>query len=163
MKVGIKLAGVHWWYKSGSHAGELTAGYYNTRQRNGYRSIMKMLKRHNAVANFTAVEMRDCEQPEYAKCSPQGLLAQLQEDAVAFGIPLSGENALQRYDKFALDQIEHASYGEETIENCPQLKRLTFLRMGQSMFDNWDAFESFIARMNRRVPDDAAPINNVAV
>merc|ERR1711977_184824 len=163
VKVGIKLAGVHWWYKSGSHAGELTAGYYNTRQRNGYRSIMKMLKRHNAVANFTAVEMRDCEQPEYAKCSPQGLLAQLQEDAVAFGIPLSGENALQRYDKFALDQIEHASYGEETIENCPQLKRLTFLRMGQSMFDNWDAFESFIARMNRRVPDDAAPINNVAV
>ncbi len=124
---------------------------------------MEMLVRHEAVANFTAVEMRDCEQPEYAKCSPQGLLAQLQEDAAAFGIPLSGENALQRYDKFALDQIEHASYGEETLESgssstCPQpqLTRLTFLRMGQSMFDNWEAFESFIARMNRRVPEDAA-------
>lgn len=157
VKVGIKLAGVHWWYKSSSHAGELTAGYYNTRDRNGYRTIMEMLKKHSAVANFTAVEMRDCEQPEYAKCSPQGLLAQLQEDALAVGIPLAGENALQRYDKFALERIEHASYGEETlIENCPQLKRLTFLRMGQSMFDNWDAFESFIARMNRRVPDDAS-------
>ena len=36
VKVGIKLAGVHWWYKSSSHAGELTAGYYNTRHRNGY-------------------------------------------------------------------------------------------------------------------------------
>jgi len=164
VKLGIKLAGVHWWYKSSSHAGELTAGYYNTRHRNGYKAIMEMLGRHSAVANFTAVEMRDCEQPEYAKCSPQGLLAQLQEDAFEFGIPLSGENALQRYDKFALDQIEHASYGEEAIDsNCPQLKRLTFLRMGQSMFDNWDAFESFIARMNRRVPGDASEykVNNV--
>lgn len=163
VKMGIKIAGVHWWYKSGSHAGELTAGYYNTRHRNGYRPIMKMLREHNAVANFTAVEMRDCEQPEYAKCSPQGLLAQLQEDAVAYGIPLSGENALQRYDKFALDQIEQAYYGQVskgqvTVENCPQLKRLTFLRMGQSMFDNWEAFESFIARMNRRVPGDAEDI-----
>merc|ERR1711937_696553 len=98
----------------------------------------------------------------YAKCSPQGLLAQLQDDAVAFGIPIHGENALQRYDKLALDQIEQSYYGESkgqvTVENCPQLKRLTFLRMGQSMFDNWEAFESFIARMNRRVPGDAEDI-----
>ncbi|QDZ21837.1 beta-amylase [Chloropicon primus] len=156
VKVGIKIAGVHWWYKSISHAGELTAGYYNTRNRSGYRAIMEMLKKHGAVANFTAVEMRDCEQPDYAKCSPQGLLAQLQEEALEVGIPLSGENALQRYDKFALDQIEHASYGEETKESCPQLKRLTFLRMGPSMFDNWDAFESFVVRMNRRRPHETA-------
>jgi len=160
VNVGIKLAGVHWWYTSSSHAGELTAGYYNTRNHNGYRAIMKMLGKHKAVANFTAVEMRDCEQPEYAKCSPQGLLAQLQDDAVAFGIPLSGENALQRYDKLALDQIEQSYYGESkgavNVENCPQMKRLTFLRMGQSMFDNWDVFESFIARMNRKVPDDTS-------
>lgn len=161
VKVGIKLAGVHWWYKSSSHAGELTAGYYNTRDRNGYEGIMEMLKRHGAVANFTAVEMRDCEQPDYAKCSPQGLLGQLQETALAVGVPLAGENALQRYDKFALDQIEHASYGGEVrgaIESCPQLKRLTFLRMGQSMFDNWDAFESFVVRMNRRSPDEAKKV-----
>ena len=77
------------------------------------------------------------------------------------GVPLAGENALQRYDKFALDQIEHASYGGEVrgaIESCPQLKRLTFLRMGQSMFDNWDAFESFVVRMNRRSPDEAKKV-----
>lgn len=30
---GAKLAGVHWWFKSRAHAAELTAGYYNTRDR----------------------------------------------------------------------------------------------------------------------------------
>mmetsp|Transcript_7007 Transcript_7007/g.17898 ORF Transcript_7007/g.17898 Transcript_7007/m.17898 type:complete len:585 (-) Transcript_7007:109-1863(-) len=156
VKMGVKLAGVHWWYRSSSHAGELTAGYHNTREHNGYEAIMAMLKRHKASANFTAVEMRDCEQPEYAKCSPEGLLGQMQEEALKCSVPLSGENALQRYDKFAFDQIEHVSYGkgEETdsTSHHPQLKQLTFLRMGQSMFDNWDAFESFMARMNRKLP-----------
>ena len=30
--------------------------------------------------------------------------------------------------------------------------------MGQSMFDNWDAFESFVVRMNRRSPDEAKKV-----
>lgn len=35
-KLGMKLAGVHWWFKSRAHAAELTAGYYNTRDRDGW-------------------------------------------------------------------------------------------------------------------------------
>lgn len=35
VKLGAKLAGVHWWFKSRAHAAELTAGYYNTRDRDG--------------------------------------------------------------------------------------------------------------------------------
>ena len=34
-KLGIKLAGVHLWFKSRGHAAENTAGYYNTRDRDG--------------------------------------------------------------------------------------------------------------------------------
>lgn len=34
-KLGMKLAGVHWWFKSRTHAAELTAGYFNTRDRDG--------------------------------------------------------------------------------------------------------------------------------
>ena len=37
VRVGLKLAGVHWCVKSLGHAAELTAGYYNTAHRNGYR------------------------------------------------------------------------------------------------------------------------------
>lgn len=81
--LGIKLAGVHWWFKSRSHAAELTAGYYNTRERNGYDDVMALLARHNAHASFTCVEMRDCEHPPEARCSPQGLFGML----VAAGLP----------------------------------------------------------------------------
>ena len=71
--LGIKLAGVHWWFKSRAHAAELTAGYYNTRDRDGYADVMTVLAKHSAHASFTCVEMRDCEHPPEARCSPQGV------------------------------------------------------------------------------------------
>ena len=74
-QVGAKLAGVHWWWKTASHASELTAGYYNTWFHDGYVDVMDVLARHHARASFTCVEMRDCEHPPEAKCSPQGVAA----------------------------------------------------------------------------------------
>ena len=70
--LGVKLAGVHWWHKSRAHAAELTAGYYNTRERDGYAPMMQLLARHGARVSFTCVEMRDCEHPPEGRCSPQG-------------------------------------------------------------------------------------------
>jgi hypothetical protein len=70
--LGAKLAGVHWWHKSRAHAAELTAGYYNTRERDGYAPLMKILAKHGARVSFTCVEMRDCEHPPEGRCSPQG-------------------------------------------------------------------------------------------
>ncbi len=95
-KLGIKMAGVHWWFKSRAHAAELTAGYYNTRDRDGYDPIMALLSRLNARLSFTCVEMRDCEHPPEGRCSPQALLQHIIESAEAYGVPLAGENALQR-------------------------------------------------------------------
>ena len=95
--LGVKLAGVHWWFKTRSHAAELTAGYYNTETRDGYAPIMDVVQRHNALLSFTCVEMRDCEHPPESMCSPQGLLKQVIAGARRANIPLSGENALQRY------------------------------------------------------------------
>lgn len=81
-QLGVKLAGVHWWFKTKSHAGELTAGYYNTYDHNGYDPIMDVLKRNGARLSFTCVEMRDCEHPPDACCSPQGLLQQVRFDSL---------------------------------------------------------------------------------
>ena len=39
--LGVKLPGVHWWFKAKSHAAELTAGFYNTRDRDGYEEVFK--------------------------------------------------------------------------------------------------------------------------
>ena len=71
-QIGAKLAGVHWWWKTASHAAELTAGYYNTWFHDGYSDVMAVLAQHSARASFTCVEMRDCEHPPEGECSPQG-------------------------------------------------------------------------------------------
>jgi hypothetical protein len=47
-----KVAGIHWWYHTESHAAELTAGYYNTSYRDGYDSIAAVFARHGAALNI---------------------------------------------------------------------------------------------------------------
>jgi hypothetical protein len=44
---------------------------------------MRTLSKYNARLSFTCVEMRDCEHPPEGRCSPQGLLQQVQPGARA--------------------------------------------------------------------------------
>ena len=70
--VALKVAGIHWWYKSRSHAAEMTAGYYNYLGRDGYLPIAKMLRKRGAGLSFTCIEMADNENPDVRHCSPEG-------------------------------------------------------------------------------------------
>lgn len=74
------MSGIHWWYKDDSHAAELTSGFYNLKDRDGYRPIAKMLSRHYAIFNFTCLEMRDSEQRADAKSGPEELVQQVIKD-----------------------------------------------------------------------------------
>ena len=47
---------MHWSYKTPSHAAELTAGFYNVSNRDGYAPIVQMLAKHNAGLKFVNVE-----------------------------------------------------------------------------------------------------------
>lgn len=145
-KLSIKLAGVHWWFKSRAHAAELTAGYYNTRERDGYSPIFKMLAKNKTGVSFTCVEMRDCEHPREGLCSPEGLLNQVLAAAGKYNVSVAGENALQRYDGNAFDKIAESTFGQSAMAG--RMDRLTFLRMGDMMVDNWDAFAAFIKRLS---------------
>lgn len=150
-KLSIKLAGVHWWFKSRAHAAENTAGYYSTWYRNGYLPIFEMLASHRAGASFTCVEMRDCEHPMEGRCSPEGLLHQVLATAARLGVPVSGENALQRYDQHAFDRIAESAFGQSVMAG--RLERLTFLRMGDMMLDNWDQFYAGVIKRLTCPPD----------
>ncbi|KAI8474102.1 MAG: glycoside hydrolase superfamily [Monoraphidium minutum] len=107
----VKIAGVHWWYHAPSHAGELTAGYYNAGGRDGYAPLLEMCARYGASATLTCVEMSDEQHPRDARCGPEGLLRQVRAAAAARGVPLGGENALRVFaacggvDSAALDRI----------------------------------------------------------
>ena len=77
MEVSLKIAGVHWWYNSRSHAAEMTAGYYNTETHDGYAGILELCAQHGLVATLTCVEMCDAQHPPEALCGPEGLLRQV--------------------------------------------------------------------------------------
>ncbi|GIL55423.1 hypothetical protein Vafri_10981 [Volvox africanus] len=110
LHLAIKIAGIHWWYRSRSHAAELTAGYYNVAGRDGYAAIVDLCARHRANLVLTCVEMCDSQHPAQAQCGPEGLLRQLRQLAARAGVTLSGENALPIFssggvDTEALDRI----------------------------------------------------------
>ncbi|KAJ1295281.1 hypothetical protein BS78_01G211500 [Paspalum vaginatum] len=146
VEVSVKVAGIHWHYGTRSHAPELTAGYYNTRHRDGYAPVARLLARHGAVLNFTCVEMRDHEQPQEARCMPEALVRQVGAAARAAGVGLAGENALPRYDGEAHDQVV-ATAAERAAED--RMVAFTYLRMGPDLFhpDNWHRFAAFVRRM----------------
>ncbi|XAR62715.1 Beta-amylase [Bertholletia excelsa] len=151
VKISVKIAGIHWHYGTRSHAPELTAGYYNTRFRDGYLPIARMLARHGAVFNFTCIEMRDHEQPQDAQCLPEKLVKQVTLATREAQVPLAGENALPRYDEYAHEQILNASSLKvDENEGDREMCAFTYLRMNPHLFEpeNWRKFVAFVKKMN---------------
>ncbi|CAN6812069.1 unnamed protein product [Brassica oleracea] len=152
VKLSAKVAGIHWHYGTRSHAPELTAGYYNTRLRDGYLPIAQMLARHSAVFNFTCIEMRDHEQPQDALCAPEQLVNQVALATLAAEVPLAGENALPRYDDYAHEQIVKASalsFDQDSEGGNREMCAFTYLRMNPELFkaENWRRFVWFVKKM----------------
>ncbi|KAK9266912.1 hypothetical protein L1049_027171 [Liquidambar formosana] len=145
-KLSGKVAGIHWHYRTRSHAAELTAGYYNTRQRDGYLPIAQMMGNHGVVLNFTCMEMKDREQPENANCSPEGLVRQVKMATKTARAELAGENALERYDSGAFSQVLATSRSD----SGNGLSAFTYLRMNKRLFegDNWRHLVEFVRSMS---------------
>ncbi|KAK1565572.1 hypothetical protein Q3G72_029874 [Acer saccharum] len=164
-KLSGKVAGIHWHYRTRSHAAELTAGYYNTRNRDGYLPIAHMLAKHGVVLNFTCMEMRDREQPEHANCSPEGLVRQVKMATKTAGVQLAGENALQRYDAGSYAQILATSRSD----SGNGLSAFTYLRLNKKLFDgeNWRHLVEFVKSMSeggrKRLPECDSSRSNLYV
>ena len=63
-----------------SHAAELTAGFYNSCNRDGYASIMTMLKKNGATLNLACADLNSLNQHDdfSVACSdPEGLVWQV--------------------------------------------------------------------------------------
>uniref|UniRef100_A0A6N2MVL7 Beta-amylase n=1 Tax=Salix viminalis TaxID=40686 RepID=A0A6N2MVL7_SALVM len=145
-KLSGKVAGIHWHYRTRSHAAELTSGYYNTRHHDGYLPIAQMFSKYGVVFNFTCMEMRDGEQPEHANCSPEGLVRQVKMATRTARTGLAGENALERYDAGAYSQVMTTNRSE----SGNRLTAFTYLRMNKRLFEgnNWLHLVEFVKSMS---------------
>ncbi|KAJ4958677.1 hypothetical protein NE237_025788 [Protea cynaroides] len=141
-----KVAGIYWHYKTRSHAPELTAGYYNTRQQDGYLPIAQIFGKRDVVLNFTCMEMRDGEQPAQANCSPEELVQQVKMATKTAVTELAGENALERYDECAFAQVLATSKSD----SGNGLSAFTYLRMNKRLFEgkNWRNFVNLVKSMS---------------
>ncbi|KAK7263568.1 hypothetical protein RJT34_31160 [Clitoria ternatea] len=153
VKLAIKVSGIHWWYRAENHAAELTAGYYNLNDRDGYRPIARMLTRHHAILNFTCLEMRDSEQSSDAKSAPQELVQQVLSGGWRENIPVAGENALSRYDATAYNQIILNARPQGVNQNGPPkhcMFGVTYLRLSDELLQqsNFDIFKKFVQKMH---------------
>ncbi|CAM0953125.1 unnamed protein product [Alopecurus aequalis] len=150
--IAVKVSGIHWWYKTASHAAELTAGFYNPCNRDGYAPIAQVLKKHGAALNFTCVELRTMDQHEVfpeALADPEGLVWQVLNAAWDAGIQVASENALPCYDRDGFNKtLENAK-----PRNDPDGRHLfgfTYLRLCSTLFErpNFMEFERFVKRMH---------------
>lgn len=87
--IAEQLSGIHWWYKTASHAAELTAGFYNPCNRDGYAAMAAMLKKHGAALNFSCSELRMLDQQVAfadALADPEGLVWQVRNPLFSLSI-----------------------------------------------------------------------------
>ncbi|KAK4255383.1 hypothetical protein QN277_008390 [Acacia crassicarpa] len=153
VKLAIKVSGIHWWYKAPSHAAELTTGYYNLDDRDGYRPIARLLTRHYAILNFTCLEMRDSEQSSNAKSGPEELVQQVLSGGWREQVEVAGENALSRYDATGYNQILlNARPNGVNKSGPPKLKMygVTYLRLSDDLLEesNFEVFKKFVGKMH---------------
>ncbi|KAI5083026.1 hypothetical protein GOP47_0002769 [Adiantum capillus-veneris] len=153
-----KISGIHWWYKTASHAAELAAGFNNSCHRDGYAAIARMFKKHNTTFNFTCVELRTMEQakqfPE-AMADPEGLVWQVLNSAWEVGIHVASENALPCYDRDGYNKILENSKPRNDPDGH-HLAAFTYLRLNPTLMEdcNFKEFTRFVKRLHGEAVDD---------
>lgn len=70
----LQVPAVYWWYKTASHAAELTAGYYNPTNQDGYSPVFEVLKRHSVTLKFVCSGLQVLSQElDEGSADPEGL------------------------------------------------------------------------------------------
>ncbi|MBA0736970.1 hypothetical protein Gogos_010456 [Gossypium gossypioides] len=151
-----QLPGIHWWYKAASHAAELTAGYYNPCNRDGYTAIATMLQKHGAALSFSCAEHHILEQQDHlreALADPRGLVWQVLNAAWDVSIPIASENAFLCHDRVGynkiLDNVKPVNDPDGRHFSSFTYHRLSPLLMERQ---NFMEFERFVKRMHGELP-----------
>lgn len=66
----LQVPAVYWWYKTASHAAELTAGYYNPTNQDGYSPLIEVLKKHSVTMKFLCSNLQENRE---SMADPEGL------------------------------------------------------------------------------------------
>lgn len=133
---------------------ELTAGIYNTSERDGYLSILRMLARHRCGVAIAGAEAVASEQPTHAMSDPETLLLQVRAGAAALQLPVALGNLKPVCGARALAEVEAKAFSAASYRGVevPPADALVFSALGDAMFepDNWQAFQAWVGSVRAR-------------
>ncbi|XP_073055477.1 beta-amylase 8 isoform X2 [Primulina eburnea] len=150
IQIVVKIPAVFWWCKTTSHAAELTAGYYNCANRDGYSRVFDMLKKHAVTMNFVVLgALASCNEIEEALSDHEGLSWQILNSAWDQGLSVAGQNAQPCYDKEGFTRLVETA----KPRNHPDGRHFSFFSFQQHspLFQRTACFtkiECFIKRMH---------------
>ncbi|ERN16877.1 hypothetical protein AMTRI_Chr02g221910 [Amborella trichopoda] len=140
VRISGKIPTVHQWCNTRSHAAELTSGFYETSERDGYSDVMKMFAENSAGVVLPSMDLSD------------SIVKRVKEACDAHGVSVSGENS----------QLKGNSGGFAKIKKNLEmgLAGFTYMRMGADFFspEHWPLFTDFIwhLEMPEKDSDDVA-------
>ncbi|XP_068651385.1 beta-amylase 8 [Aristolochia californica] len=119
----VKIPAVYWWYKTSGHAAELTAGFYNPTNQNGYSPIFDVLKKHSVTLKFVCVGLPfSAAENDEALADSEALCWQVLNSAWDHGLNVAGQNVLPCYERDGYSRIIETA----KPRNHPDRRHLSF-------------------------------------
>lgn len=144
--VSGKVPLIHSWYKTRSHPSELTAGFYNTVNRDGYEEIIEMFSRNSCKMIVPGMDLSDENQPNDSQSSPELLVSQITESCRKHGVEVSGQNLLVSGAPKNFEQIKKNLLSENGVVDL-----FLYQRMGAEFFslDHFPSFTAFVRSLDQ--------------
>ncbi|KAL3505788.1 hypothetical protein ACH5RR_031170 [Cinchona calisaya] len=143
--VSGKIPLIQSWYKTRSHPAELTAGFYNTVNRDGYEGIIEMFSRNSCKIILPGMDLEDEHQPKETLSSPELLIKQIISNCRKQGVQISGQNVMISGSPRGFEQIKNNLVGENAVD------LFTYQRMGASFFspEHFPSFTEFVRNLSQ--------------
>nr|CAD1820825.1 unnamed protein product [Ananas comosus var. bracteatus] len=127
-QIVVKIPSIDWWYKTPSHAAELTAGFYNPTNQDGYSPVFDMLKKHFVTMKFVCcIPQASAPENEEALADPEGLTWQVLNAAWDRGLAVAAHSMLPCHDReYSIRILETAK-----PRNDPDRRHLSFFTYHQ--------------------------------
>ncbi|XP_031502181.1 beta-amylase 8 [Nymphaea colorata] len=148
-EIVVKIPAVYWWYRTASHAAELTAGFYNSSHRDGYAAIFDILKKHSVTAKFAYSSLHPYQETDEAMSDSEGLTWQVMNSAWDQGVAVAGQNAFPCFDRDSYARILETAKHMNSPDHR-HLSSFTYLRMSSLLMQRAysSEFEHFVECMH---------------
>ncbi|CAL0309035.1 unnamed protein product [Lupinus luteus] len=140
-----KIPLMHSWYGTRSHPSELTAGFYNTVNKDGYEPVAKMFARTSCKMIIPGMDLSDANQANGTHSSPEMLIAQIITACKNQGVKVSGQNISEFGALEGFNQIK------KNLSRDKVLNLFTYHRMGAYFFspEHFPSFTEFVRCLNQ--------------